>query len=74
MVVTMLWTGKWVQHNNENDDIDYVEYVPPHDNPHSFWAHMDPSRLGVPRYQTWFRIIVWIFFLYVYSETVQRCV
>ncbi|GMK55778.1 hypothetical protein CspeluHIS016_0208340 [Cutaneotrichosporon spelunceum] len=69
-VVQSLWKGEWVQHNNENDDIDYVEYhVEPENG--GFWAHFKPSRLAVPRYQNMFRIVTWIFYLFVYSRAVQ---
>ena len=43
-----LWNGDWVQTNNENDDIDYVQYDK--NKIHSFAEHMNPIRLGVPRY------------------------
>ena len=29
-----------------------------------FWDHLNPHRLSVPRYQTAFRQVVWIFFLF----------
>jgi hypothetical protein len=68
--VNCLWRGDWIQKNNANNDIDYVEY---NTNRHgSFWSHIDPSRLAVPRYQNWFRIIVWLFFLFVYSRSVHQ--
>ena len=35
---------------------------------HSFWGHLDVSRLSVPRYQNIFRILVWLFFLGVFSQ------
>lgn len=47
-VVDNLWNGDWVQTNNENDDIDYVQYDK--NRIHSFWDHINPVRLGVPRY------------------------
>ena len=33
-----------------------------------FWGHVDPARLGVPRYQNIFRIVVWFIFLFAYSQ------
>lgn len=54
-VVSSLWKGEWVQRNNDNDDIDYVEYDRKHDARASFGTkfatHFNPQRLGVPRYQ-----------------------
>ncbi|ORY27438.1 hypothetical protein BCR39DRAFT_538029 [Naematelia encephala] len=68
-VVNSLWRGDWVQRNNENNDIDYVQYEKSESS--WFWDHMNPHRMGVPRYQTAFRQVVWIIFLFVYSESIQ---
>lgn len=85
-VVNSLWRGDWVQQNNDKNDIDYVQYKPQRN---TFWDHIDPSRICVPRYQNWFRvrvtiiafltsielvlqIIIWLFFLFAYSQTVQQ--
>ena len=57
-----LWRGDWVQQNNENDDIDYVQYEKSKST--FFWDHLNPQRMGVPRYQTLFRQITWVFFLF----------
>ena len=35
---------------------------------HGFWSHLDPVRLGVPRYQNMFGIVVWFLFLFAYSQ------
>ena len=51
-----------MQRNNENNDIDYVEYD--QGETHSFWDHLNPDRISVPRYQTAFRMVVWIVFLF----------
>ncbi|GFZ42615.1 hypothetical protein JCM24511_00332 [Saitozyma sp. JCM 24511] len=69
LVVNSLWRGEWVQRNNENDDIDYVPYH--RFESASFWDHLNPERIAVPRYQAAFRITVWILFLFVYSQSVQ---
>ncbi|KAL4076182.1 hypothetical protein J3A83DRAFT_4357282 [Scleroderma citrinum] len=37
-----------------------------------FGAHLDPARMSVPCYQNYFRIIVWLFFLVVYSQAVRE--
>ena len=34
--------------------------------------YLDPSRIGVPRYQDWLRLAIWMFFLFVYSQSVQQ--
>ncbi|QRV87749.1 ion transport domain-containing protein [Ceratobasidium sp. AG-Ba] len=69
-VVESLWRGDWVQINNENNDIDYDEYRFKRDG--SFWSHLDPSRLSVPRYQNVFRICLWLLFLFIYSRAIQQ--
>jgi hypothetical protein len=61
-VVNSLWRGEWVQRNNENEDIDYVPYH--RFESASFWDHLNPERIAVPRYQAAFRIAVWILFLF----------
>lgn len=61
-MVDSLWRGDWIQQNNENDDIDYVQYEKSEST--YFWDHLNPQRLGVPRYQTFFRQITWLFFLF----------
>ncbi|ORX33691.1 calcium activated cation channel [Kockovaella imperatae] len=68
-VVNSLWRGDWVQRNNENNDIDYEKYEKVESG--YFWDHINPQRLGVPRYQTLFRQITWLVYLFVYSRTVQ---
>ncbi|KAL7421162.1 Calcium channel yvc1 [Cryptotrichosporon argae] len=67
-VIDSLWRGDWVQRNNDDDDIDYVPYDPHHAGK---WWFLDPDRMAVPRYQTAFRIVVWLVFLFVYSQTVH---
>ncbi|BEJ00680.1 hypothetical protein CcaverHIS631_0505370 [Cutaneotrichosporon cavernicola] len=70
IVVQSLWKGEWVQYNNEDDDIDYTEYHIDSENG-GFWAHFNPNRLAVPRYQNMFKIVMWIVYLFVYSQAVQ---
>ncbi|KIL70252.1 hypothetical protein M378DRAFT_183807 [Amanita muscaria Koide BX008] len=67
-VVQALWRGDIVQKNIENHEIDYVPYRGIHS--HSIWSHFNAPRLAVPRYQNVFRICVWLFFLFVYSQAV----
>ncbi|KII94963.1 hypothetical protein PLICRDRAFT_33792 [Plicaturopsis crispa FD-325 SS-3] len=69
-VVIKLWNGDLIQKNNDNHDIDYVHYDDERDP--GFWGHLDPSRLSVPRYQNFYRIVVWFIFLVVYSQSVRE--
>ncbi|OWZ56704.1 calcium activated cation channel [Cryptococcus neoformans var. grubii Br795] len=68
-VVNSLWRGDWIQRNNDNMDIDYVPYQAAESS--SFWAHLNPDRMSVPRYQSTFKMVVWTIFLFVYSQSVQ---
>ncbi|KAH9943256.1 uncharacterized protein BXZ73DRAFT_87627 [Epithele typhae] len=69
-VVQDMWCGRIVQlYDSEGD----VSFVPHHAaDYHGFWSHLSPSRLGVPRYQNVFRIIVWFIFLFTYSQAVRE--
>ncbi|KAL9713203.1 Calcium channel yvc1 [Leucoagaricus gongylophorus] len=69
-VVNALWNGELVQVNNKNNDIDYIPYSQLRE--HTLISRIDPSRLSVPRYQNIFRIVVWLFFLVVYSQAVRE--
>ncbi|KAF8204720.1 calcium activated cation channel [Pholiota molesta] len=69
-VVNALWVGDIIQKNNESHDIEFVVYADTRE--HTFWGHFDPSRLSVPRYQNIFRIVVWLFFLAIYSRAVRE--
>ncbi|TIA88992.1 hypothetical protein E3P99_02276 [Wallemia hederae] len=69
--ITSLWNGSWVQvHKDDNEK--QIEYVPYHKkNGHSLLDHFSPTRIGVPRYQNYLRIFIWLTFLVVYSFSVQ---
>lgn len=69
-VVNDLWCGQLVQkHDTEHG----IEFVPSkHDGYDGFWSHLSTSRLSVPRYQNIFRIIVWLLFLFIYSQAVRE--
>ncbi|KAG2156276.1 hypothetical protein DEU56DRAFT_766342 [Suillus clintonianus] len=69
-VVRALWDGELVQTLTEQDDIQYVSYHKSRQT--GFWGHMDPSRISVPRYQNFLRIVIWFFFLAVYSQAVRE--
>ncbi|KAI0940130.1 hypothetical protein AcV5_001321 [Taiwanofungus camphoratus] len=69
-VVDYLWRGQLIQKHDLENDIDFIPYKEcGYD---GFFAHLDPARLSVPRYQNVFRIIVWLFFLVVYSQAVRE--
>lgn len=71
-VVNRLWNGELVQAANEEEEED-IQYVPYHKPCNSgFWAHFDPTRMSVPRYQNILRIVVWFVFLVVYSQAVRE--
>ncbi|KAF9054955.1 calcium activated cation channel [Hymenopellis radicata] len=69
-VVGALWRGELIQKNNDHLDIEYVPYADVES--HSYWGHLDPSRLSVPRYQNIIRITIWLVLLVVYSQTVKQ--
>ncbi|KAL4081565.1 hypothetical protein V8B97DRAFT_1923778 [Scleroderma yunnanense] len=69
-VVNWLWNGELVQTLDDDEDIQYVPYHKMHQA--GFGAHLDPARMSVPCYQNYFRIIVWLFFLVVYSQAVRE--
>ncbi|KAM5535497.1 hypothetical protein V8D89_010834 [Ganoderma adspersum] len=69
-VVQDLWCGRTVQLYDDNRDVTFVpnseiDY-------HGFWSHLDPMRLGVPRYQNMFGIVIWFLFLLAYSQAVRE--
>ncbi|KAI9513256.1 calcium activated cation channel [Russula earlei] len=69
-VINSLWRGDLVQKWDEDLT---VHYVPAYDRvDSSFWDHLDPSRIAVPRYQNALRIVIWLFFLIVYSQAVRE--
>ncbi|KAJ7068566.1 calcium activated cation channel [Mycena amicta] len=70
-VVNSLWRGDIIQQNNINHDIEYVQYSDLRAND-SFFQRLDPSRMSVPRYQNIVRIVVWLCFLFVYSQAVRQ--
>ncbi|KAJ3484123.1 hypothetical protein NLI96_g5862 [Meripilus lineatus] len=69
-VVNNLWKGQLVQKHNSHHDVDIVPFKG--DEFGGIWAHLSPSRLAVPRYQNIFRILIWVFFLFTYSQAVRE--
>ncbi|KAI0335667.1 hypothetical protein GY45DRAFT_1317046 [Cubamyces sp. BRFM 1775] len=69
-VVQDLWCGRTVQVYDDDGDVSFIPYSEvTYD---GFWSHLDPGRLGVPRYQNIFRIAVWFLFLFSYSQAVRE--
>ncbi|KAH9977639.1 calcium activated cation channel [Lactifluus volemus] len=69
-VIDALWKGDLVQIQNDDHDAVYVPVQGHVDS--SFWSHFDPFRMAVPHYQNILRIIIWLFFLVVYSQAVRE--
>ncbi|GAA6040060.1 hypothetical protein JCM8097_004760 [Rhodosporidiobolus ruineniae] len=65
-----LWKGLLVQNQTESGNIEYQLYKVDADR-QGFLAHWDPNRVGVPRYQFFFRISLWILFLVCYTIAIQ---
>ncbi|RPD66965.1 calcium activated cation channel [Lentinus tigrinus ALCF2SS1-7] len=69
-VVQDLWSGRTVQVYDDDGDVNFLPYNRIEKG--GFWDRLDPSRMGVPRYQNIFRIIVWFLFLFSYSQAVRE--
>ncbi|GAA5878176.1 hypothetical protein JCM8547_008364 [Rhodosporidiobolus lusitaniae] len=68
--VFALWKGLLVQTSTESDNIEYQLYkVNPSQD--GFLSHWNPARVGVPRYQFFFRIFLWLAFLGFYTWAIQ---
>ncbi|KAL8279633.1 hypothetical protein RQP46_007946 [Phenoliferia psychrophenolica] len=68
--VFALWRGLLVQRVKEDGSIEYTPYEGAK-HMGGFWAHFNPSRVGVPRYQFFFRITLWLLFIVAYSVAIQ---
>ncbi|KAI0774466.1 calcium activated cation channel [Fomes fomentarius] len=69
-VVQDLWTGRTIQVYDDDGDVNFIPYSRVEGD--SFWSHLKPRRLGVPRYQNMIRITVWFLFLFAYSQAVRE--
>lgn len=67
--ITSLWNGSWLQVHADKEQIEYLPYSKGAG--HSLLSHFDPSRIGVPKYQNYLRIVIWLGFLAIYSLSVQ---
>ncbi|KAF8272129.1 calcium activated cation channel [Lactarius quietus] len=71
-VINSLWRGDLVQRDNEDLDVDCSRCpLRPHGES-IILGHFDTSRIAVPSYHNFLRIVVWLFFLVVYSQAVRE--
>ncbi|GAA6002851.1 uncharacterized protein JCM10292_001338 [Rhodotorula paludigena] len=71
--VFALWKGLLVQDlrgDNGGANVEYRLYKVGADE-QGFLAHFDPGRIAVPRYQFFFRIVLWVLFLACYTIAIQ---
>ncbi|SGY20209.1 BQ5605_C017g08528 [Microbotryum silenes-dioicae] len=68
--VFALWKGLLVQRISADGTNVYEPYKPAI-HASGFAAHFDPDRVGVPRYQFFFRICLWALFLVCYTIAIQ---
>ncbi|KAM0786008.1 hypothetical protein ACM66B_006824 [Microbotryomycetes sp. NB124-2] len=68
--VFALWRGLLVQKIKEDGSIVYEPYKPARERG-GFMSHFDPDRVAVPRYQFFFRILLWVIFIVAYTTAIQ---
>ncbi|GAA6008524.1 hypothetical protein JCM11491_004508 [Sporobolomyces phaffii] len=68
--VFALWKGLLVQNSDENGAIEYQLYKHA-DTTSGFFACYNADRIGVPRYQFYFRIWLWLVFIAAYTVAIQ---
>ncbi|GAA5916355.1 hypothetical protein JCM6882_000861 [Rhodosporidiobolus microsporus] len=66
-----LWKGTLVQKLTANNNVQYEPYKANHGENVGFLARWNPDRVGVPRYQFFFRIGLWVLFLACYTLAIQ---
>ncbi|KAL1795563.1 hypothetical protein ACET3X_005787 [Alternaria dauci] len=65
--INYLWRGWVVQ-----DDQDPSRFVPYENKTNtSYWAHLDPDRMRVPKYQNWVQIAMTLVFLALYTAAIN---
>lgn len=65
--ISYLWRG-WIM----QDDADPSLFVPYEDKTNaSYWSHLDPDRMRVPRYQNAVQILISIVFLALYTGAIN---
>jgi hypothetical protein len=65
--ISYLWRG-WITQDDE-DPSRFVTYEKKTNT--SYWAHLDPDRMRVPKYQNWVQITVSIIFLALYTGAIN---
>jgi hypothetical protein len=65
--INYLWRG-WVVQDDE-DPSRFVTYE--HKTNTSYWAHLDPDRMRVPKYQNWVQIAISVIFLALYTAAIN---
>lgn len=60
-----IWNGSLVQRYSPNGYTYFVPYDKEHDG--AFLSHFHPSRLGVPKYSYITNIVLWVFFLAIFT-------
>ncbi|GAA5874877.1 hypothetical protein JCM1840_003912 [Sporobolomyces johnsonii] len=68
--VFALWRGLLVQTSTDDGNIEYELYKHALDAA-GFLEFFNPDRVGVPRYQFFFRIALWVVFIVAYTWTIQ---
>ncbi|KAM0755923.1 calcium activated cation channel [Meredithblackwellia eburnea MCA 4105] len=68
--VFAVWRGLLVPEEQDDGSIVYAPYRNASRNG-SIWDRFDPSRVGVPRYQFFFRIALWVVFIVAYTAAIQ---
>ncbi|GAA5930927.1 uncharacterized protein JCM15063_002498 [Sporobolomyces koalae] len=68
--VFALWKGLLVQNNDDSGNIEYQLYKDPEDAA-GFSSCYNANRIGVPRYQFYFRIWLWLIFIAAYTVAIQ---
>ncbi|KAI0751001.1 calcium activated cation channel [Daedaleopsis nitida] len=69
-VVQDLWCGRTIQIYDDDGDVNFISYEQVE--AHGLWGRLNPGRLGVPRYQNIFRILMWFLLLLAYSQAVRE--
>jgi hypothetical protein len=65
--ISYLWRG-WIVQDDE-DPTRFVQFENKTNT--NFWAHLDPDRMRVPRYQNWVQIIFSLVFLGLYTGAIN---
>jgi hypothetical protein len=65
--ISYLWRG-WVVQDDE-DPSRFVTYENKTNT--SYWAHLDPDRMRVPKYQNWVQIAISVIFLALYTGAIN---